>query len=121
MSSRGIKRRRSHARQAAQTAVDASVQVAGDEARILVAAVEDLVERLGTVADPKVQQLRSRAEVALDRAKVAVAEHGAQVQGKLGDLAEAGDGHTRQWALLGVAAVCAIVIGVWTGRSLMSE
>jgi ElaB/YqjD/DUF883 family membrane-anchored ribosome-binding protein len=121
MPTRGIGRRRSHARHAAQTPIESLRVAANDEARILVAEVEDLIERLGTAAEPEVAQLRKRAEAALDRAKAAVAEEGAQVQAKIGDLARVGDGHTRHWALLSVAAVCAIVIGVWTGRAVMTE
>jgi ElaB/YqjD/DUF883 family membrane-anchored ribosome-binding protein len=124
MPTRGTGRRRSHARHAARTPMEAAVRVADDEARTLVAAVEDIVEHLATVADPKVQRLRRRAEAALHRAKAAVAEGGAQVQERVGDLAylaEPADGHSRRWALLGVAVVCAIAIGLWTGRAVMSE
>jgi uncharacterized membrane protein YgcG len=107
MFARGNGRRRAYTRRAAHTVMERSVAAAADEQRALVAAVEDLVERLGTVADARAQQLRSRAEAALDRAKATVAE--------------GGERHTRQWALLSVAAVCAIVIGLWTGRAVMSE
>ncbi|MGB6603784.1 MAG: hypothetical protein WA747_04025 [Steroidobacteraceae bacterium] len=107
MSARTNGRRRARIRHAAQNLAETSVAAAHDEQRVLVAAVEDLVERLGTVADARARQLRRRAEAALDRAKDTIAERD--------------EGHTTRWALLSVAAVCAIVIGVWTGRAVLSE
>lgn len=107
MSARANGRRRARMRHAAQNLAEASLAVADDERRVLVAEIEDLVERLGPIADARAQQLRRRAEATLDRARDAVAGRH--------------EGHTKRWALLSVAAVCAIAIGLWTGRAVMSE
>ena len=104
-----IGRRRAHARDRAQSPTEAAAQAAEQETRALVAEVEDLVGRLETVADPQLQQLRKRAEAALDRAKAA------------GDPVESADGSTRRWALLGVAAACAVVIGLWTRQAVFGD
>jgi hypothetical protein len=107
MSARTNGRRRTRIRRAARDLAEPAVAAAVEEQRALVAAVEDLAERLGTVAGARAQRLRGRAEAALDRARATVVEPDER--------------HTTRWALLSVAAVCAIVIGVWTGRSVLSE
>lgn len=115
-------RRHGHAHHRARSPAQAALRVADDEARVLVAAVEDLVVRLEAVAAPELQQLRDRAEAALYRAKAAVAESAAQVQEEARDFVEPDGARTRHWALLGVAAACAVVIGgLWAGRAVMGE
>jgi ElaB/YqjD/DUF883 family membrane-anchored ribosome-binding protein len=110
MFARASGRRCAHTRRAVHPA---------DDAWPLISAVEDLVQRLETVADPEVERLRSRAEASLARAKAALAEEAARSQGAAEEFAETGEGHVRPWALLAVAAVCAIVVGVLSGRAMM--
>jgi ElaB/YqjD/DUF883 family membrane-anchored ribosome-binding protein len=112
MFARASGRRRAHIRRAAHTA---------DEAWVLIGAVEDLAQRLETIADPEVERLRRRAQASLDRAKAALIEGAARLQGTAEDLAETDAGLARPWALLAVAAVCAVVVGVWSGRAMMAD
>jgi ElaB/YqjD/DUF883 family membrane-anchored ribosome-binding protein len=121
MSDRVTGHRRAHARRAARTPMETSVRIADAEAGVLISAVEELIERLETIADPKLERLRSRAESSLDRAKTAIAEGGAQVHRMTADLAEPDEGHIRPWALLGVAVVCVVALGLWSGRALLAE
>ena len=113
-------RRRAH-KHRAQTPAAASAPMADDEARVLVAALKDLVARLETAAAPELRRLRRRAETALDRAKAVVAEGAEQVQEEVRELGEPAEVSRRQWALLGVAAACAVVIGLWARRAVIGE
>lgn len=89
---------------------------------MLISSVEDLLERLRTAVDPDLQQLREQTEEALDGAKAAITESGAQWLDHAGDLAERGGAYVRErpWTAMGVAALCVLAVGVWTGRA-MSE
>lgn len=122
MFSRVTGRSRAQARRAAQVLNDHPARVANEEVRILISTVEDLLERLRTAADPELKQLREKTEEALDSAKDAVTESGAQWLDQAGDLAERGGAYVRErpWTAMGVAALCVLALGVWTGRA-MSE
>jgi ElaB/YqjD/DUF883 family membrane-anchored ribosome-binding protein len=122
MFSRVTGRSRAQARRAAQVLNDHPSRVADEEVRILMSTVEELVERLRTAADPELKRLREQTEEALDSAKAAVTESGAQWLDQAGDLAERGGAYVRErpWTSMGIAALCVLAVGVWAGRA-MSE
>jgi ElaB/YqjD/DUF883 family membrane-anchored ribosome-binding protein len=99
------------------------VQVVGEELRILISTVEDLIERLGTAADPELKRLRKQAEVATSNAKDAIGEGGAQVRDQLRSLAGQGEEYVRRRPLasLGLMALGMLAIGLLTSRSMMSD
>jgi ElaB/YqjD/DUF883 family membrane-anchored ribosome-binding protein len=113
-------RSRAQARRAAQVLNDHPGDVANEEMRILISKVEDLLERLQTAADPELKRLREQTEEALDNAKAAVTESGAQWLDQAGDLAGRGGAYIRErpWTSMGIAALCVLAVGVWTGRAL---
>ena len=109
---------RRQARRAAQVINQQPLRVASEELRILISTVEDLVERLGTAADPELKRLRRQAQTALANARAAVdASHlGEQAR----ELAEQGQEYVRSrpWTALGLVALCMLAVGAWTGRTL---
>ena len=58
---------RAEARKAARVLNQRPMAVVNEEVRILMATVEDLIESLGTAADPELQRLRTQSEAALRR------------------------------------------------------
>jgi ElaB/YqjD/DUF883 family membrane-anchored ribosome-binding protein len=123
MFSRVSSRSRAQARHAAQILNRQPARVASEEVRVLVSTVEDLIERLETAADPELVRLRQQTEAALATAKAAIGERGAQLRDRAGDLAEWGQTYVRErpWTSVGVAVLCLLAIGLWTGRAVMSE
>ncbi len=115
MSSRG-----SQARRAARVLHEQPGAVASEELRNLIASVQELVERLGTAADPEVKRLRNRAEVALDSAREALAQGGAQLGQRARDLAAQGQDYVRRRpvASLGLVALGMLALGLWASRSM---
>jgi ElaB/YqjD/DUF883 family membrane-anchored ribosome-binding protein len=113
-------RSRAEARRAAQVLNDNPARVANEELRILISTVEDLLACLRTATDPELKQLREQTEEALDSAKTAITESGAQWLDQAGDLAERGGAYMRErpWTAMGVAALCVLAVGMWTGRAL---
>ena len=111
--------RRSQARRAARVLHEQPAQVASEELRNLIASVEDMVERLGSAADPELKRLRKRAEVALDNARAAVAQGGTQLGEQVRDIAQQGQEYVRQRPLasLGLVAVAMLALGLWASRS----
>jgi len=109
---------RRQARRAAQFINQQPLRVANEELRILMASVEDLVERLSTAADPELKRLRRQAETALANAKSAV--DGSQLGAQARQLAEQGQRYVRRRPLtaLGFVALCMLAVGVLTGRTL---
>jgi ElaB/YqjD/DUF883 family membrane-anchored ribosome-binding protein len=109
---------RRQARRAAQVINQQPLRVANEELRILMATVEDLVERLSTAADPELKRLRRQAESALANAKAAVGS--SQLGAQARELAEQGQEYVRNrpWTALGLVALCMLAVGVWTGRTL---
>jgi ElaB/YqjD/DUF883 family membrane-anchored ribosome-binding protein len=95
------------------------MQVASEELRNLIASLEDVIERLGSAADPELRRLRKRAEVALANARAAVAEGGAQLGQQVRDIAHQGQEYVRQRPLasLGLVAVGMLALGLWASRS----
>jgi ElaB/YqjD/DUF883 family membrane-anchored ribosome-binding protein len=117
------RRSRAHVRHAARTVNRYPAQVANEEIRILLSAVEDLIERLRATADPELRRLSKQTEAALDTVRAAIAESGGQLRDQAAELAERGGTYVRErpWASLGLAAVCLLAIGLWTGRAVMSD
>jgi ElaB/YqjD/DUF883 family membrane-anchored ribosome-binding protein len=111
---------RRQARRAARVLNQQPLRVANEELRILISRVEDLIERLGTAADPELKRLRKQAESALANAKAAVADGGSQLGEQAREIAEQGQEYVRRrpWAALGFVALCMLAIGVLTGRTL---
>jgi ElaB/YqjD/DUF883 family membrane-anchored ribosome-binding protein len=118
-----IATRRSQARRAARVLHQQPVQVASEELRILMSRVEDLVDRLGSDADPELKRLRKRAETALSNARTAVAEGGAQLTSQVRDIAAQGQEYVRRRPLasVGLVALGMLAIGLWASRTMTSE
>ena len=115
--------RRSQARRAARVLHEQPLQVANEELRNLIASVEDLVERLGTAADPELKQLRKRAEVVLGNARAAVAQGSAQLSEQVRDIAAQGQEYVRRRPLtsLGLVGLGMLAIGLLASRSTMRD
>jgi len=118
-----IATRRSQARRAARVLHQHPVQVASEELRILMSRVEDLVDRLGSDADPELKRLRKRAETALSNARTAVAEGGAQLTSQVRDIAAQGQAYVRRQPLasVGLVALGMLAIGLWASRGMRSD
>jgi ElaB/YqjD/DUF883 family membrane-anchored ribosome-binding protein len=118
-----IATRRSQARRAARVLHQQPVQVASEELRILMSRVEDLVDRLGSDADPELKRLRKRAETALSNARTAVAEGGAQLTSQVRDIAAQGQAYVRRQPLasVGLVALGMLAIGLWASRDIRSD
>jgi ElaB/YqjD/DUF883 family membrane-anchored ribosome-binding protein len=118
-----IATRRSQARRAARVLHQQPVQVASEELRILMSRVEDLVDRLGSDADPELKRLRKRAETALSNARTAVAEGGAQLTSQVRDIAAQGQAYVRRQPLasVGLVALGMLAIGLWASRGMRSD
>ncbi len=111
------------ARSAARVLHEQPMQVASEELRNLIASVEDLVERLGSAADPELKRLRKRAEGALASARSAIADRGSQLGERASDLAGRGQDYLRRRPAvsLGLVALAVLAIGVWASRSMMDD
>jgi ElaB/YqjD/DUF883 family membrane-anchored ribosome-binding protein len=120
MFSRVSRRPRAKAHRAAKVLNQHPAEVVNEEVRILISTVDDLIERLSETADPELRRLRTQAEKALAGTKAAVAEGGAQALDRAQEL---GESYLRErpWSSLGLVALCALAIGLWTGRAVMSD
>ena len=110
-------------REAARILNEQPLRVANEELRILVATVQDLVDRLDTAAAPELSQLRNQAEAALARARAAIGEGGAVLGEQARQLAEEGHRYVRRGALpsLGVVVLGILAIGLLTGRAMATD
>jgi ElaB/YqjD/DUF883 family membrane-anchored ribosome-binding protein len=110
--------RRSQARRAARVLHQQPMQVAGEELRILISRLEDLVLRLGSAADPEVSQLRKQADTALSNARAAIAERGAQLGDQVRAIAAQGQDYARRRpvASASLVALGLLAIGVLASR-----
>jgi ElaB/YqjD/DUF883 family membrane-anchored ribosome-binding protein len=99
------------------------MQVASEELRILIARLEDLVERLGSAAEPEVSRLRRQAEGALANARAAIAERGVQLGDQVRDFAAQGQDYVRRrpMASASLAALGLLAIGVLVSRALTGD
>jgi ElaB/YqjD/DUF883 family membrane-anchored ribosome-binding protein len=123
MFARVTSRRHSQERRAARVLNEHPLGVANEELRILMFTVQDLVDRLGTAADPELKRMRKQAEAALTRARAALGDGGAQLGGQARQLAEHGQDYMRRRPLtsVGIVALGMLAIGLVTGRALAPE
>jgi ElaB/YqjD/DUF883 family membrane-anchored ribosome-binding protein len=119
MFARGTTSRHSRERRAARVLHEHPLRVANEELRILMATVQDLVDRLNTAADPEMKRLRRQAEAALARARASLGESGAQLGDQARQLAAQGQEYVRRRPLtsVGAVALCMLAIGLLTGRA----
>jgi ElaB/YqjD/DUF883 family membrane-anchored ribosome-binding protein len=115
--------RRSAARRAARVLHQQPVQVATEEVRILISRVDDLLARLNAATDPELKRLHKQAEAALSDAQSAMTAGGTQLADQVRDIAEQGGRYVRRspWTSLGLVALGMLAIGLFTGRSVMSD
>jgi ElaB/YqjD/DUF883 family membrane-anchored ribosome-binding protein len=116
-------RRHSQERRAARVLNEHPLRVANEELRILMSTVQDLVDRLGTAADPEMKRLRKQAEAALARARAAIGESGAQLGDRARQFADQGQEYVRRRPLtsVGAVALCMLAIGFLTGRAMAAD
>jgi ElaB/YqjD/DUF883 family membrane-anchored ribosome-binding protein len=109
---------RAAAREAAREAAHQARITASAEVRRLIADVEELMRRIGDVADPEIARLRARVEGALASTRSAIAESAAQVQRQTREAVQAGDRyvHDQPWEAIGIAGVAGLAIGFLLGR-----
>jgi ElaB/YqjD/DUF883 family membrane-anchored ribosome-binding protein len=110
-------------RKAARILNERPLQVANEELRILMATVQDLVDRLDTAAAPELKQLRTQAEAALARARAAIGDGRAQVRQQARQLADQGQRYVRRRPLtsVGVVALGMLAIGLVTGHAMATD
>jgi len=110
--------RRSRARRAARVLHQQPMQVASEELRILIGRLEDLIQRLGSPAEPEVSRLRRQAETALAEARAAIAERGAQLGNQVRAIAAQGQEYARSRpvASASLVALGLLAIGVLASR-----
>jgi len=115
--------RRSQARRAARVLHQQPMQVAGEELRILISRLEDLVLRLGSAADPAVSRLRKQADSALSNARAAIAEGGTQLGDQVRTIAAQGQEYARRRpvASASLVALGLLAIGVLASRALTGD
>ena len=123
MYTRASRRSSRQARNAALFLNQHPAQVAYEEVRLLISAVEDLINRIGAAADPELRQLRTQTETALVAVKGAVAEGGGRVRDQAQAIAEQGDAYVRErpWTSMGAVALLVLAVGVWAGRAISDE
>jgi ElaB/YqjD/DUF883 family membrane-anchored ribosome-binding protein len=123
MFSRTSRRSRAQARRAAHTLNQNPAQVANQEVRILIATIEDLIGGLAAATDPELVRLRQQTEGALDRARAVVSQGRVRLGEQADELADQGGAYAREhpWTSLGLAALCMLAIGFWTGRTVTTE
>jgi ElaB/YqjD/DUF883 family membrane-anchored ribosome-binding protein len=99
------------------------MQVASEELRILISRLEDLIERLGSAAEPEVSRLRRQAETALADARAAIAERGVQLGDQVRAIAAQGQEYVRSRPVASVSLVALglLVIGVLASRALTGD
>jgi ElaB/YqjD/DUF883 family membrane-anchored ribosome-binding protein len=100
---------------------DASLELHGSssqEARRLMADMQDLLGRVAHLADPEIARLRARVEHGLATAKRAFADGTDRVQRHAKDVMNAGDGYVRDqpWQAVGIAAAAGVVVGFLFAR-----
>ena len=110
-------------RRAARILNERPLRVANEELRILMSTVQDLIDRLGTAADPELKRLRKRAEAALARARAAIDDSGAQLGDQARQLAGQGQDYVRRRPLtsMGIVALGMLAIGLVAGRALAPD
>jgi ElaB/YqjD/DUF883 family membrane-anchored ribosome-binding protein len=93
-------------------------RTASSELGNLISDVEDLVKKVGNVADVDVAQLRERLQEKLDTAKETLADGGRRITQTARDAAGATDDYVRAspWQALGFAALAGLAVGFLLSR-----
>jgi len=99
------------------------MQVASEELRILISRLEDLIQRLGSAAEPEVSRLRRQAESALADARAAIAGRGVQLADQVRAVAAQGQEYARRRPVTSasLAALGLLAIGVLASRALTGD
>ena len=110
-------------RRAARVLNEHPLRVANEELRILMSTVQDLIDRIGTSADPELKRLRQQAQATLARASAALGDGGAQLRDQARQLAGQGQKYVRRRPLtsVGIVALGMLAIGLVAGRALAPE
>jgi ElaB/YqjD/DUF883 family membrane-anchored ribosome-binding protein len=100
---------------------DASLELnasRSQEIRNLLADMQDLLGRVGHLADPEIARLRARVERGLATAKKTIADGADRVQRQAQDVITAGDGYVRDrpWQAVGIAAAAGLLVGFLVAR-----
>ena len=84
----------------------------------LIADVQDLLGRVGHLADPEIASLRTRVEQGIAATKQTLADGSARVQRTARQAISAGDGYVRDqpWQSVGIAAAAGLVVGFLVAR-----
>lgn len=84
----------------------------------LIADVQDLLGRVGHLADPEVALLRARVEQGIAITKQTLTDGSARVQRNARHALSAGDSYVRDqpWQAVGIAAVAGLVLGFVVAR-----
>ncbi len=79
----------------------------------LIADVEDLVQKVGYIADSEIAQVRERVQQKLNRAKESLSEQGLRIVTAARNVAGATDEyvHENPWQSTGMAALAGVVLG----------
>lgn len=90
----------------------------GQEARSLLADVQDLIGRVAHVADPEIARLRIRIESGLATTRKALTDGTDQVQRQAKAAMATSDRyvHEQPWQSVGIAAVAGLLVGFLIGR-----
>jgi len=88
------------------------------EARNLMADMQDLLRRVAHVADPEIARLRAKIERGLTATKKNLADGTDRVQRHAKDVMNAGDGYVRDqpWQAVGIAAAAGLLVGFLVAR-----
>lgn len=89
-------------------------EYANSEMRALISDVEELIERVGNIADADVTRLRTKITESLANVKQIISDSAESISSRAKAAATATDEyvHERPWTTIGVAAVLALLVGV---------
>jgi ElaB/YqjD/DUF883 family membrane-anchored ribosome-binding protein len=101
----------------AREAHDARLE-ADREVHVLIAEIEELIDRMKEAADPELTLVRTKVEASIEAVRQAVLEAAEQVQRQTLEAIEAGDNFMRQrpWEAIGVASAAGLALGFVLGR-----
>jgi ElaB/YqjD/DUF883 family membrane-anchored ribosome-binding protein len=88
------------------------------EFSLLIDDTQDLLSRVGHLADPEIAKLRAKVEHSLASAKQVLVDRSHRVQRRAKDAMSAGDSYVRErpWSSVGIAAAAGLVVGFLAGR-----
>jgi ElaB/YqjD/DUF883 family membrane-anchored ribosome-binding protein len=100
---------------------DASLERHGSssqEARRLMADMQDLLGRVAHLADPEIARIRARVERGLATAKKTYSDGTDRVQRHTKDVMNAGESYVRDqpWQAVGIAAAAGVIVGFLVAR-----